>query len=101
MGGTVAVADEEVFAVEGVGGAVAGGFPFFLVAFQEERPTAQEHVLALAVEIRSADRLASSYGHAIVALGTPTAVVPGYEEIVVAVVMKDEGGLDGIASCIA
>lgn len=99
MGGTVAVADEEVFAIEVVGGAVAGGFPFFFVTFQEERSATEEHVLALAVEIGATDCLASSYSHAIVALGTTTAVVPGHEEIVVTVMMKDEGRLDGVASC--
>ena len=98
LGGAVAVADEDVLAVYRVGGAVAGSLPFLLVALQEERAAAVGHVLARAVEIRTVDGLATAYGHAVVALGTAAAVVPRHEEVVVAAMLEDERGLDGVGA---
>ena len=98
LGGTVAVADEDVLAVEGVGGTVAGSLPLLLVALQEERASAVGHVLAVAVEVGSADRLAAAHGHTVVAPGASATVVPRHEEIVVAAVLEDERGLDGVGA---
>ena len=91
--------DEDVFTVDGVGGTVAGSFPFFLVALDEEGASAVQHILTFAVEIRSLNALAAAYGYAVVALGTTTAVVPRYEEVVPSAVLEDERCLDGIAAC--
>lgn len=92
------MADEDVLAVEGVGGTVAGSLPLLLVTLQEECAAAVGHVLARAVEVGAADVLAAPNGDTVVALGTATAVVPRHKEIVVAAVPKDERGLNGIGT---
>ena len=98
-GGAVAVTDEDVFAVEGVGCTVTGCFPFFLVAFQEEGATTVDHILAVAVEVGTVDGLAATYCHTVVALCSTTTVVPRNEKIVIAAVLEDEGGFDGVRAC--
>ena len=98
MGGAVAMTDEDVLVVDMVDGTVAGSFIFLLVTLQEECTTAKQHVLALAVEVRPFHRPAATYGDAIVALGTSAAVVPRNEQVIIAVVFKDERSLDGIGT---
>ena len=94
----VAVADEECLARgEVVDGAVAGGLKLLLVALEEEVATALGHGHALAVGIGAVNVLRASYGHAVVALCAPAAVVPADEEVVVVAMVQDEGGLDGVA----
>ena len=73
---TVAMADEDVLAVEIVGGAMSCCLPLFLVSFKEECASSIGHVLAFAVEVWAFYTLAASDGYAIVALGSAAAVVP-------------------------
>ena len=98
MGDAVTVTDEDVLAVEGIGGAVAGSLKGFLVALKEDHATTVAHVDAIRIEIRSLDTAATAYGHTVVALRALTAVVPGDEEVVPAVVLEDERRLDGVGT---
>lgn len=96
----VAVTDEDVLAVEGVGGTMASGLPLFLVAFQDDGTATVSHILAAAVEVGTVYRLAAPHGYSIVRLGTTTTVVPRHKEVVVAIVLEDERCLNGIRACI-
>lgn len=76
MGNTVTMTDEDVLAIEGIGGTMACSLKRLLVAFEEDVASSVTHVNTLAVEIRAFHTATASYGHTIVALGTLTAVVP-------------------------
>ena len=92
------MADEDVLTVEGIGGAVACGFIVHLVAFDEQRAAAKTHVFSCLVEIWAFNALAATHCHTVVALASPTAVVPRHEEIIVVVVLQDKRCLDGIGA---
>ena len=96
MGDAVAVTDEDVLTVQVISCAVACCLIFLLVAFEEDVTATVAHVNTLAVEVGAFDAAAATHRHTVVALGTLTAVVPGYEEVVPAVVLKDERCLDGV-----
>ena len=98
MGNAVTMTDEDVVSVEVIGSTVAGSLILFLIAFKEYVTTTVTHVDTLAVEIRSLNMAAATHGHAVVALRTLTTVVPGYKEIVPAVMLEDERCLDGIGT---
>ena len=96
--GAVAVTDEDVLTIEVISSAVASGLPFFLVAFEDDGTATVDHILARTIEIGTLHRLAAPHGYAIVALGTSTAIIPRYEEVIIAAVLKDKGGLDGVGT---
>ena len=68
--------DKDVLSVNMVGCAVSCSLKLLLVAFDKEVATTKTHVDAFAVEIRTFHVLATTYGNAVVALRTLTAVVP-------------------------
>ena len=70
------MADEDVLAVEIVGGTMSCCLPLFLVSFKEECASSIDHVLAFAVDVWAFYTLAASDCYAIVALGSAAAVVP-------------------------
>ena len=90
------MADEDILIVYGVCGAVACRFPFGFVALEDDGAATQGHIVARAVEIGSADCLASAHSHAIVALGATATVVPRSKELVILALLENDGGLDGI-----
>ena len=92
------MAEETVAVGEGIDRAVAHGLKLFFVAFQKQRASTVAHVLTGLVEIWSGYILATAYGHTVVALYAPAAVIPTYEQILVAAVPEDEWCLDGIGS---
>ena len=96
--GAISVADEDILIVYGVCGAVACRFPFGFVALKDDGAATQGHIVARAVEIGSADCLASAHSHAIVALGATATVIPRHKEIVILAMFENEGGLDGIGT---
>jgi hypothetical protein len=68
--------DEDILTIKGIGSTMAGSFPLFLITLQKERATAISHILTVTIQIRSVDSLTTPHGHAIVTLGTTTAVIP-------------------------
>lgn len=96
LSGAVAVADEDVLVVEGVDGTVTCSLPLFLVTFQEEGAATIGHILTIAIHIGTVDGLAAPYGHAVVRLGTTTAIVPRHKKIIIAAMLEDEGRFDGV-----
>ena len=98
QGNAVAVTEEVVGGAKAIDGAVAGSIEVDLVALEEQGSASQPHVLAVAVEVGAFHRAATSHGNAVVALAALTAVVPGHEEVVPAVMLEDERCLDGIGS---
>jgi hypothetical protein len=96
VGYAVAVTDEDIFFVDGVGGTMTCCFKRLLVAFDEKRSTTIGHVFALAVEIGAIDSLATSYGNSVGAFFTSAAIVPRYKQIIPPTMFEDKRCLDGV-----
>ncbi len=78
----VAVAEEDVLAVDVVDGTVAGSLVLLLVALDDDGATTLQHVMAVAVEIGAVDLTAAPYGNTVVALRAAAAIVPRHKEVV-------------------
>jgi hypothetical protein len=76
MGDAVTMTDEDVLAVESIGGTVTSSLKRLLVALEEDVSSSVTHVNTLAVEIRPFHTATATYSHTVVALGALTAVVP-------------------------
>jgi hypothetical protein len=96
MGSAIAVTDEDVLFVDGIGCTVTCCFKRLLVAFDEKRSTTVSHVFAFTVEIGSIDSLASPYGNPVGAFLTSAAIVPRYKQIIPATMLEDKRCLDGV-----
>ena len=97
--GRVAVTDEEAFPIEVVGSTMACGLKRCFIAFQEKGASTIQHITTFMVKIGARYLFGAPYSHTIVALGTTTAVVPRYEEIIVATMLQNEWRLNGVATC--
>ena len=101
---TITMTNEEITTLlllrqwEMVDGTMAGCLVLLFIALDDERTATIEHGLTLPIEIGTGDRPASSYDHTVVALHAPATVVVTDEEIVPALVLEDERGLDGIGT---
>ena len=100
MGDAIAMTDEDVLSVKTIYSTMTCSLKLFFVTFEEEISTTIPHVDTFTIEIRAINRLTATYGHAVVALATLATVVPGYKEIIPAIVLEDKGCLDGIRACI-
>ena len=100
VGDAIAMTDEDVLTVKTIYGTMTCSLKLFFVTFEEEISTTIPHVDTLTVEIGAINRLAATYGHTVVTLATLATVVPGYKEIIPAIVLEDKGCLDGIGACI-
>ena len=98
MGDAIAMTDEDVLTVHRICSTMACGLECLLVTFDKELAATIAHIDACRVEIGAFDTAATTYGNLIGTLTALTAVVPGYEEIIPAIVLKDERSLDSIGA---
>ena len=98
LGHTIAMTDEDVFAIEVIGCAMTSSFILLFISFEEEVATTIPHVDSFTIEIRTIDGLAAPYCHTIIALGALTAVIPRYKEVIIAPVFEDEWCFDSVRS---
>jgi hypothetical protein len=96
MGCAIAVTDEDIFSVDGVGSTVTCCFKGLLVAFDEKRSATVGQIFALTVEIGSIDSFATSYGNSVGAFFTSATIVPRYKQIIPATMLEDKRCLDGV-----
>ena len=92
----ITMADEEVGVAKMVGGGMACGLKLFLVALEDYRSTSLGQVFSCGIEIGTIHLLAPAHGHTVGALHASAAEIEGDEEVIIASVPENEGGLDGI-----
>lgn len=92
------MADKDIATAEIVCRTMACRLECGLIALYDRIAAAVGHVDAAVVAVRSFDVPASSDDHPVGALIAETAVVPADKQIIIAVMMEDERGLDGVIS---
>ena len=98
IGNLISMANKDIAPAEIVHRTMACRLECGLIALYDRIAAAVSHVDASVIAVRSFDVPASSDDHPVGALIAETAVVPADKQIVIAVMMEDEGGLNGVIS---
>lgn len=100
VGLLVAVRDEDGAATTKVIDRTMADAEEILVWSEQECAAAEGHVATLTIEVRACDYARTSIDGLIGGVFASAAIVEADEEVIVAIVAEDEGGLDGIVACL-
>lgn len=100
VGLLVAVRDEDGAATTEVIDRTMADAEEILVWSEQECAAAEGHVATLTIEVRACDYARTAIDGLIGGVFASAAIVEADEEVIVAIVAEDEGGLDGIVTCL-